>query len=863
MDNIRITIQLLFQYRRSESILSSLQASHSIRQMDVFLDKNWFQRTFREVQNIYSLDQIGTIGEILESKWTRKVSDNNVVSIAEKSVFNVLLHFSKDVLIERDKAPVCRYENLLRWHDLSAKVGEDMLTTSFLAAKDLSTNYNRNQFTWNPIINHNNEAINYLLQKRKAELHFHLKGSSLNFDLNWLSLMNSISGRKTEFASLNHYQSPKLQINEDEPDISLYLSTIKACAIRYLLFLVLENSLSTEEELTLKPLLQCKTMTEIQIHLPTLESKLRSIRMLRGKNYGKNIVDYAIKENLTAQENEDPHLYLLSILSGERRLLYRMFKRIYQLGRSTERFSTLFYAYLVTKTQIRNELVQLNEKIGFGNFAHYESRKELFIKEGSVYEPLIVNMAIRGFLKDKKAADHENYLEARITPKTSATLLSGTISKTDKDVLDKRFTINKLKLTELPNFYYILHFIKKEDKSKKGMLGFICRQHKLRKEVKSQAIAIQNLRTSINKAASRIVGIDAANSEILCRPEIFAQAYRYLKYRPIKNIFDHIKANAVSKLGFTYHVGEDYMDIVDGLRAVDESLLFLNLSHGDRLGHALVLGTDPHNYYTTENKTLVMPQQIFLDNVVWLYVKIQIYKLKDCYPLFFQLENWFESYFRQIFSRDNQPLPSIQTYYQSWLLRGDNPACYSYDGTFNTNDINPWEKYALNFWEPVKQARQNKEACKLYYRYHYDSQVKEKGRINDQYLVDNLYISTVIQVQQAMLKGIENKHICIETNPTSNFRIGTFDKYATHPITKFYNQGLNTDYPDSYIPVSINTDDQGIFCTSIEREFSLLAIALEKKFKNSTDIKNAPRVIYNWLNDIREMAFEQRFKNNL
>ena len=36
----------------------------------------------------------------------------------------------------------------------------------------------------------------------------------------------------------------------------------------------------------------------------------------------------------------------------------------------------------------------------------------------------------------------------------------------------------------------------------------------------------------------------------------------------------------MTKLHTTYHVGEDFLDIVDGIRAVDEALLFCGLGRG-------------------------------------------------------------------------------------------------------------------------------------------------------------------------------------------------------------------------------------------------------------------------------------------
>lgn len=97
----------------------------------------------------------------------------------------------------------------------------------------------------------------------------------------------------------------------------------------------------------------------------------------------------------------------------------------------------------------------------------------------------------------------------------------------------------------------------------------------------------------------RIIGIDACSNEIGCRPEVFATEYRF-----IQNYKFSVPSELVIKgdfhtafLGRTYHVGEDFLDIVDGLRAIDEVIQFLDFSHGDRLGHALALGISPSDYY--------------------------------------------------------------------------------------------------------------------------------------------------------------------------------------------------------------------------------------------------------------------------
>lgn len=48
-----------------------------------------------------------------------------------------------------------------------------------------------------------------------------------------------------------------------------------------------------------------------------------------------------------------------------------------------------------------------------------------------------------------------------------------------------------------------------------------------RKSIRKQAIVIAKLREEAWEVGSRIKGIDASSSEIACRPEVFAQAFRF------------------------------------------------------------------------------------------------------------------------------------------------------------------------------------------------------------------------------------------------------------------------------------------------------------------------------------------------
>lgn len=102
--------------------------------------------------------------------------------------------------------------------------------------------------------------------------------------------------------------------------------------------------------------------------------------------------------------------------------------------------------------------------------------------------------------------------------------------------------------------------------------------------------------------------------------------------------------------------------------------------------------------------------------------------------------------------------------------------------------------------------------------------------------------------------------IAIETNPSSNYLIGTIQKYDEHPILRFNSRKLRTPEKNMSLSVSINTDDQGVFDTLLENEYALMTLALKK----SKDKDNQPLYdiedIYEWVDYVREMGLEQSFK---
>ena len=415
--------------------------------------------------------------------------------------------------------------------------------------------------------------------------------------------------------------------------------------------------------------------------------------------------------------------------------------------------------------------------------------------------------------------------------------------------------------------YEIRNFLNRSHKKDRTKDEFIWsrqpRKYKVSEVVNQQEKVFNKIRKSHGNIKKRIAGIDAASSEIGYRPELFAQAFRYLKNYSYRFPEEFIINSTFNKIGFTFHAGEDYLDIADGLRAIDETIKFLNFKSGDRIGHAIALGIDAFQYYNQKNYTLIMPKQDYIDNIVWILNKIKEYNIDCPSKLYRELHSEYKRVYYEIYQKT---AIDLDVYYQSWLLRGDDPYLY-YDiniESFNNTAFTFWDKCGVNnFVSEIDTARKNKNVRLMNKKDHFDSNAKKRGAECAEFEVYEGYDKLIDELQHKLRMELSSMHIAIECNPTSNHVIGTYKRYAKHPIFKFNNHRLYND-PDKHrdnpqLSVSLNTDDQGVFSTYLENEYALMAIALEKEVdENGNRIHNS-RFIYEYLDSLRLMGHEQRF----
>ena len=147
----------------------------------------------------------------------------------------------------------------------------------------------------------------------------------------------------------------------------------------------------------------------------------------------------------------------------------------------------------------------------------------------------------------------------------------------------------------------------------------------------------------------------------------------------------------------------------------------------------------------------------------------------------------------------------------------------------------------------------------LYFIYHYNERVREKGNEIAEFKVGEKYGILVRQIQDHMIRRLVQEGIGIETNPSSNYLIGTIKKYDEHPIVRFNARKLKAVEPNTSLSVSINTDDQGVFDTLLENEYALMTLALKKTKDSDSASRYDIEDIYEWVDYVRRMGLEQIF----
>ena len=790
---------------------------------------------------------------------------------SQPDVFWALAKLSENLLVMQESAVVCRYSEFVRWRKVTTDIDETNLICAFLAKRSAAGMERYRSFLWNNTIGHNNVQLNGILQKGIADNHFHLFGSAPIFELSWLNLMQNVYDIRMikQLRKIDKRRRTSYTYNSaGNTKHSLECQHLQAVLLRAVLTMVLWQKYGIIKDIRI-------LLEEYGYNDRTLNDILKSPGLIFDEKSKiqalvddlKNIAacevelgdyDYALYgPEYGGVETSLPNL----IFSGDRWIIYEFLEGLYKEKSYNDTIYNWLYAYMLIKSDIRSEIIQTNDNIGFENFAVYSRRKSGFLYKKNVLKSMIENAVFT----DKK---NMKSLEIRVTPGKTAYENAAMISEYSKII----GTSHGRKPMSHEWFYFVFHFTKQPDTlpDKDSYFGESCRHYRKRISLEKQAAQLISFRNQYPELARKVRGIDACSQEIGCRPEVFAPVFRKLG----QHVCDAGLECSVPQLKKTYHVGEDFLDIADGLRAVEECVRFLNLQCGDRIGHGTVLGIDVCSWYKTKRNTIIIPVQDYLDNVSWMYNKLTEFRVEGCDILGNYLYKEFDFYFSELYERNirhhNQKQSrnnfNIHNYYDAWKLRGDDPRIYI-DGRFSEEKC--WEvgRYGIDSAHGEnRHLRNSEECCLLYYYYHYSWEIRTQGAEMKEIYIPSFYVEGVEKLQKAMQRYIGEMGIGIETNPTSNYLISVMSGYEEHPILSLYNKNLGdieNERNCSQLFVSVNTDDKGIFRTSLENEFSFLAAALEGAKDSDGNKKYNRQMIYQWLDNIRQMGLQQSFLSDI
>lgn len=359
-----------------------------------------------------------------------------------------------------------------------------------------------------------------------------------------------------------------------------------------------------------------------------------------------------------------------------------------------------------------------------------------------------------------------------------------------------------------PNLRLVAHFIKLPWSVNDGGYHFEQR----RTELDKKAFLLCDMLENYPNLRSIITGIDAAANELEAPPEVFAPIYRYCRFRGLRN--------------FTFHTGEDFEHLLSGIRAIYDTINFLELQDGDRIGHGTAIGIDPKLWINS------MPEKIYIKQIDWLNNLLFLRKIA--------LEN-INSKIRldhvEVKIRElcldiyNEPHP-IEDLQAAWLFRGHRPeiirdVLYSQNISFGHLDF-LYDEYIL-----VKKI--NIRILKLLETQMSNYEVLQNNEIEIE--VDLKYIDydVLLEAQQYTQAYVANKKVVIETLPTSNVRISHYKSIDEHHVFRWLQIPDRALSGDSKMLLALGSDDPGIFATDIRNEFYHLFTVLTQKYKYSAN----------------------------
>jgi adenosine deaminase len=303
-----------------------------------------------------------------------------------------------------------------------------------------------------------------------------------------------------------------------------------------------------------------------------------------------------------------------------------------------------------------------------------------------------------------------------------------------------------------------------------------------------------------------ILGIDTAGAELVSPPRDFIETYAAVRAeldRGADAEREHAPDTPRYRLGFTHHAGEDFRDLLTGLRHIDEAANLLSLRPGDRIGHALALFFEPVDFYRQRYFSYPLAIEHLIDlTFAWALLPPGAHVHRENVRLVARRS--LELSFNPADLDAMAEILDVGEDAPDNLRRGRRRV----GPTSEQDTFNALLDVAGRNWahrDRVAALRQTPHRL-----------VELRGDLH--------YCELVSTVRDRVVERFGLAGLAAEVCPTSNVMVGGFYDYAELP----YLRAILADLTSSRLPLLVASDDPGVFDTSVRAELEHLAVALRR-----------------------------------
>ncbi|XYI40038.1 Adenosine deaminase [Cupriavidus necator] len=463
---------------------------------------------------------------------------------------------------------------------------------------------------------------------------------------------------------------------------------------------------------------------------------------------------------------------------------------------------------------------------------------------------------------------------------------------------------NRIDAQSLDNWHFCLHLNRTSAKSRYERREALWEEARALKDMMGST-TVWNLAPPFDPAAGDpayqrapadfVRGLDVAGDETGWPITVFAPMLRWLRHQEPGKAPRQDRLVPPTALHLSVHAGEDYAHPLSGLRHVDETVQFCAMKQGDRLGHALALGIPPKEWLHRHGDVLV-PLDEHVDNLVWAWQRAKEladkHRLQSARAVLLRLEQRIARFLPHVSWRPETAFaPPIAELYKAWELRRN---C-AYQALSQPNELLVGDSrlhVGVPDWSiisPELATPRNDIAGGLYVHWARSERSSLVKRRESEVMVrlttqrhghasraqrrleaalgadansqmhdhdDDADMTFMLALQDDRIERYAQAGLSIEANPSSNVYIGQIETHSDHPIYRWNppslaDLGKHNPFGLRKIamPVTINTDDQGIVPTTLRFEFQLM-------HEGALDRGHDPALVDQWIENIRSLGLQ-------